>query len=221
MVQEGIWQPPSLRFSHLNTAEHKHTHRLKHPAVPAATLMSSFILLCTNVILCQPPSLPLLFLPLWSPPTLLSTHLSHPACFYSFTFASLQPAFPFPPVCIPLTFTLSAAHCIQLTLTPPHPSSYPASCTDIAHFSTISASLLFSFIVFSSPLSLLGDPLVTSSLLQLPWFQGKGTVITVWIKQSGSVLLYLTHKNKKYKEAQDLQRIYSLLQDPDRVCGFK
>lgn len=121
MVQEGIWQPPSLRFSHLNTAEHKHTHRLKHPAVPAATLMSSFILLCTNVILCQPPSLPLLFLPLWSPPTLLSTHLSHPACFYSFTFASLQPAFPFPPVCIPLTFTLSAAHCIQLTLTPPTP----------------------------------------------------------------------------------------------------
>lgn len=220
MVQEGIWQPPSLRFSHLNTAEHKHTHRLKHPAVPAATLMSSFILLCTNVILCQPPSLPLLFLPLWSPPTFINSSL--PPCL----FLLLYICFIATCISIPSCLYSSHFHSFCSSLYPahshtPHPSSYPASCTDIAHFSTISASLLFSFIVFSSPLSLLGDPLVTSSLLQLPWFQGKGTVITVWIKQSGSVLLYLTHKNKKYKEAQDLQRIYSLLQDPDRVCGFK
>ncbi len=37
-----------------------------------------------------------------------------------------------------------------VTSSPPPPSSYLMSCIDIAHFSTISASLLFSFIVFFS-----------------------------------------------------------------------
>lgn len=135
--------PPSLRFFHLNTAEHK--HRLKCPAVPAATLMSSFILLGTNVNLCQPPSLPLLsslfscpphLHQLISPTLLVSTPLYLLPCFRAHSFLH------------PYLHTLSllclysphsAAHCIQLIPPPLH----PASCIDIAHFSTISALSCF------------------------------------------------------------------------------
>lgn len=85
--RRGSVRPPSLRFSHLNTAQHKHTHthRLKRPAVPSATLMPSFILLRTNVNLCQPPSLPLFFSPFSRPPHLHqlispTLHVSSPLC---------------------------------------------------------------------------------------------------------------------------------------------
>lgn len=122
-----------------------HIRRLKHPAVPSATLMSSFILLCTNVNLCQPPSLPL---PFSHPPhlhRLISPLLSLPLyllpclTLHSFLHPYLHTLFP------PL-YSHHSAFCNSLY--PAHSSSYPASCIDIAHFSTTSASLLFCFIVF-------------------------------------------------------------------------
>lgn len=87
-------------------------------------------------------------------------------------------------------------------------SSLTASCIDIAHFSTASLCLLFCFNTHPTPpriLCLLGDPLMTSSLLQLPWFQGEGTVITGSTNRLGAVV---SHKKiNKTGETRDIQRI--------------
>lgn len=77
----------------------------------------------------------------------------------------------------PQSFTpLSATHCIQApsSLHPRLPIFQPASCTNISHFSHMCPFFPSCFVSLPTFLSLLGDPLVTSSLLQLPWFHGKG-----------------------------------------------
>lgn len=100
---------------------------------------------------CLPPPLPLLFFALHTPTLQCS----------SSTYIPLPSS-----VCIPLT----AAHCFPDYTCLPFSSIQ--SCTDIAYFPHILP--LFCLVSLSFfPLSLLGDPLVTSSLLQLPWFQGQ------------------------------------------------
>lgn len=76
---------------------------------------------------------------------------------------------------------LCATHCIQL---PPPP--LPLSCVLHRYCTFLHHICLLSFCFSLFFLSLLGEPLVTS-LLQLPWFRGKETIITVWIKQTAVV----------------------------------
>ena len=131
--------------------------------------MSTFVSLHSCLSFCE-----------WFTFTPSPAHLCHPACLYPFVFTPIH--FYLHTVSL---LRLYSAHSLLIVSSSP---SLISSCTDIAHFPTISASCLVSLSI-----SLLGDPLVTSSLLQLPWFRGKGTVITVWIKQTGLVLLYLSH----------------------------
>lgn len=87
-------------------------------------------------------------------------------------FPALYPIHYFSHTSLFLASRLYSPHCFTHSF----PSLLLLLCIDIAQFSSRPASLLpcFCFIgFFSSPflsLSLLGDPLVTSSLLQLPWF---------------------------------------------------
>lgn len=125
--------------------------------------MSSFILLWTNVNLCHAASIPAS--PLRHPPHLHQPPHSLPR-FY-FVFASITSSKFIPPplttqtfpssVSIPLTL-LCATHCI-----PPPPAQ-------ILHISPPHLPFLF-YCLFFFFFSLLGDPLVTSSLRQLPWFR--------------------------------------------------
>lgn len=126
-VRRGSVSPSSLRFSHLNTVQTQtHAYRLKRPAVPSATLMSSFILLCTNVNLCQPPS------PSSSPLVALNTFTNSPPClFLLFCICLLPHSFLHP--CI-YTHSLLWIHSpllhyfLQLTVSssPPPPIPCPA-----------------------------------------------------------------------------------------------
>lgn len=134
----------------------------------------------------------LVFTPLYLLPCLLPHSLLHPtyipflSCLYSLTLCFLQlivSSSPLPPASSLILSSVLQRYCTFLH--------------------NLGLSLVYFHCLFP-PVSLLGDPLVTSSLLQLPWFQGKGTVITVWIKQTGSMLLYLTHKRRK-KEQEGLK----------------
>ena len=75
-----------------------------------------------------------------------------------------------------------------------HLSSPPSLCSSLYPFAPPPTASLLQILLLHHPiffffyslasffpppfLSLLGDPLVTSSLLQFPWFQGKGALIT-------------------------------------------
>lgn len=128
--------------------------------------------------------------------TFVSLHFCLSFCeWLTFTSSSLSPSL-FISLCIH-SHSFLPTYCfppesVFCSLYPAHPPSLISSCV-LHRYCTFfhNICLLFSFFVFF--ISLLGDPLVTSSLLQLPWFQGKGTVITVWIKQTDLVLLYRTH----------------------------
>lgn len=126
--------------------------------------MFPFILLQTNVngflSQCRSPARLWMPSPLEKPPSL--------PVLDSFVLPSMSSLFP-PPVLSSLTPQPAVAAC---------PSSNTLSCTDTVHPPTPSLYCSYSFILLFLFLSLLGDPLVTSSLLQFPWFQGKGAVIT-------------------------------------------
>lgn len=112
------------------------------------------------------------------PPSLVALHTftnsSLPPCLFlllCICFHAFEPIHSSTPTCIPFPSSV----CIPLTLqlivssSPPPPSCVlHRYCTFLHNI----CPLLFCFTVFFS-LSLLGDPLVTSSLLQLPWFRGE------------------------------------------------
>lgn len=96
---------------------------------------------------------------------------------------------------------LSATHYIMLT----SPSTSYLSCI-LHRYCTFLHCIFLSLVLFhclvsvlSLSRSLLGDPLVTSPLLQLPWFQGEGTVITVWINKHTWCCFIIHKKINKWK----------------------
>lgn len=152
-------------------------------SIPASPFLSPFTPSPTH-----PSPTPLVFTPLYLLPCLLPHSFLHP---YLRTLSLLR-------LHSPHSFTP------QLIVSSSPPLSILLLSCVLHRYCTflhnICLSLVLFHCLFSPPplsLSLLGDPLVTSSLLQLPWFRGRGTVITVWIKQTGSVLLYLTHKKSR------------------------
>lgn len=144
--------PPLEIFPHLCT--HMHTNLSTHQFLlqHLCSHISSYAQMSTFVI---PP---LLFSPFKSPSTPPPTQHSHPALYllpcllpHSLLHPYLHIVHPFPP---PSVFP-SLSLCSSLHPAYPRlPSSIIPSCTDIAHFPTISASLLSSFIVFFPSLCL-------------------------------------------------------------------
>lgn len=153
--------------------------------------MSSFILLCRNVNLCQSLTLPL-------PPFARLYHLSLTfplstlcICFLAFNpiHSSTPTNIPLPSVCIPLALSLCF---LQLTASCSPPSIYPTSCIDIAHFSTASSCLLFCFTpLYSLSLSAWGSSsdIITPTVTMV----SRGRYCNNWINKQAVV----SHKINK------------------------
>lgn len=162
-------------------------HTLKPPAVPAATLIS-FILLCTNVNLCQHPSLPP---PVPSSASLLTFSMSpHPpfslTLYTSLYFLpcrrAIHPSTPAFFSTFPSVF--HSAFCNSLypgpLLTPPSPSYLPA-CVLHKYFTFFSYvpffSILFCFTAyFSLSARAPSSDIITSTVTMVSWERATITV---------------------------------------------
>lgn len=198
--EEGSWSgcPCSLSFSsskycwintHMNTNLSTQQFLLQH----LCSHLSSYAQMSTFVSLhpcLSPPCLFLLFI-----------------CFHAmYLFRGSAPAYSPSPSCLYSPHSQFASYSILRLPLPHHP--LPAQILNI-FFSTLSASLLCSFILFFSPLSAWGSSgdIITPTVTMV---SGKGTLITGSNREAHCCSIFYTHTRAHTRRQSKMRRLWDV-----------